>query len=229
MHAIVSFVCYSTGIADELMLTLLTMFLVVMLCFRRRVGVLFMAIAVILVNPLGFSVGMGLASLLSLLPLPVTVVHSLSTLVCTEILGWSTEFCALRFGSSAGPGASDGRGLRWLLLAFVLIIMVRLVLIFAVSGFQGPRTFVIEMLLDYIFSCVIIVWVAEYAIRSREQAEREAEKANLACSVTLSSSSRSTPTSCSILSMCLTVSYRSSPRRRRATIPTSSRRFIVIC
>ena len=93
LHAIVSFVCYSTGIADELMLTLLTMFLVVMLCFRRRVGVLFMAIAVILVNPLGFSVGMGLASLLSLLPLPVTVVHSLSTLVCTEILGWSTEFC----------------------------------------------------------------------------------------------------------------------------------------
>lgn len=77
LHAIVSFVCYSTGIADELMLTLLTMFLVVMLCFRRRVGVLFMAIAVILVNPLGFSVGMGLASLLSLLPLPVTVVHSL--------------------------------------------------------------------------------------------------------------------------------------------------------
>lgn len=60
LHAIVSFVCYSTGIADELMLTLLTMFLVVMLCFRRRVGVLFMAIAVILVNPLGFSVGMGL-------------------------------------------------------------------------------------------------------------------------------------------------------------------------
>lgn len=180
LHAIVSFVCYSTGIADELMLTLLTMFLVVMLCFRRRVGVLFMAIAVILVNPLGFSVGMGLASLLSLLPLPVTVVHSLSTLVCTEILGWSTEFCALRFGASAGPGASDGRSLRWLLLAFVLIIMVRLVLIFAVSGFQGPRTFVIEMLLDYIFSCVIIVWVAEYAIRSREQAEREAEKANLA-------------------------------------------------
>lgn len=179
LHALVSFVCYSTGIADDLMLTLLTMFMIVMLCFRRRVSVLFMAIAVILVNIVGFAVGMGLASLLSLLPLPLTVAHPLSTLACTEILGWSTELCASRFGAK-GPGAGDGRNLRWLLFAFVLIVIVRLILMFAVSGFKGPRTFMIEILLDYIFSCVIIVWVAEYAIRSREQAEKEAEKANLA-------------------------------------------------
>ncbi len=179
LHALVSFVCYATGIADDLMLTLLTMFMIVMLCLRRRVSMPFMAIAVILVNIVGFGVGMGLASLLSLISLPVTVVHPLSTLICTEILGWSTELCASRFGSR-GPGAGDGRNLRWLLFAFVLIIIVRLILMFAVSGFQGPRTFMIEILLDYIFSCVIIVWVAEYAIRSREQAEKEAEKANLA-------------------------------------------------
>ncbi len=182
LHALVSFICYSTGMADGLMLTLLTMFLVVLLCLRRRMSVLFMGIAVILVNIVGFGIGVGLAALLGLLPLPALAVHPLSTFVCTEILGWTTEWVCLKYldRHPEGGASPDSRSLRWLLLAFIVIIIVRLLLIYSISGAQESRGFFVEILIDYILSCVIIVWVAEYAIRSREQAEKEAEKANLA-------------------------------------------------
>ena len=86
-HAVVSLVCQLGGIADDLLLTLLTMLMVLILCLQYKLGELFVTIAVLTVNVVGFALGSGLASLLSLLPISALVIHPLSTFLITELLG----------------------------------------------------------------------------------------------------------------------------------------------
>lgn len=176
LHAAVSFGCRTIGIADDLLLTLLTMLMVVILCLRRATNMVYMSVAVILANIVGFCLGMGLAALFNLASLPDVAAHPLSTFICTQVIGLLVE-C---FSRSSVSGIGGGRGLRWMLLAFVLIIILRLVIVTVNSDSGYTRNFFIEMILDYIFSCLAIVLVAEYAIRLREQAEKSAEEANLA-------------------------------------------------
>lgn len=182
LHAVVCLVCVAAGIADDIILTLLTMLLAILICLRGRMSVLFMSISVILVNVAGFLLGMGLAALIGLLHLSPFVVHPVSTFICTEIIGWGMEMFVKMFSSRyAQSSAPDARSLRWLLIAFVLILILRLVILVVTSDVLiESRNFLMEIILDYVFSCLAIVLVAEYAIRFREQAEKAAEDANLA-------------------------------------------------
>lgn len=176
LHAAVSLGCRAVGIADDLLLTLLTMLMVVIICLRRATNVVYMSTAVILANIVGFGLGMGMAALFNLTSVPDAVVHPLSTFICTQVIGFLVEF----FAKSSVSGIGGAKGLRWMLLAFVLIIILRLVITIANTDIGYTRNFFIEMMVDYIFSCLAIVLVAEYAIRLREQAEKSTEEANLA-------------------------------------------------
>ena len=61
LHAAVALGCRLAGLADEMMLTLLTMLLVVLLCLRCRVDGKMTAISVVLVNVIGVLLGRGTA------------------------------------------------------------------------------------------------------------------------------------------------------------------------
>ena len=60
------------------------MLMVLILCLQYKLGELFMTIAVLTVNVVGFALGSGLASLLSLLPISALVIHPLSTFLIPE-------------------------------------------------------------------------------------------------------------------------------------------------
>lgn len=180
-HAVISMACRFVGIADDIMLTLLTMLLVIVICLRKRVGMIFMASAVVLVNLVGFGLGMGFAALFKLVNMSTVVAHPLATFISTEIIGWSAEGCALLHLRRYSPRRTvDSKSLRWLLIAFVLIIVLRLTINIFSSPLHANINFYVEILLDYAFSCMAVFWVAEYAIRSREQAEKAREDADLA-------------------------------------------------
>lgn len=176
LHAAVSLGCRAIGIADDLLLTLLTMLMVVILCLRRGTNVVYMSTAVILANIVGFALGMGLAALFAMTTIPDVTIHPVSTFLCTQVIGFLVD----GFSHVSVSGSRDSKGLRWMLLAFVLIIILRLVIAIANSDLGYTRNFFIEVILDYVFSCIAIVLVAEYAIRLREKAEKAAEEANLA-------------------------------------------------
>lgn len=182
MHAAVSLACQALGIADDLMLTLLTMFLVVILCLRMKTGTLFIMLAAVMVNIIGFILGMGFAKLLSLIALAPIAVHPVSTLVSTEIIGWSTVMAA-RMATPAKTSdsqeSSSVAGLRWLLVAFIIVIICRLGFLYINKG-TVPRSLFLEILLNYLFSCLAIIGVSEYAIRYRIKAEKAREETNLA-------------------------------------------------
>ncbi|MGN0202094.1 MAG: sensor histidine kinase [Candidatus Cryptobacteroides sp.] len=179
MHAAVSLACQASGIADDLMLTLLTMFMVVILCLRLKTGTVFILIAAIIVNIVGFLLGMGFAKLFSLMPLERLVVHPLSTLVATEIIGWCTVWTVRLIKPEDSSDSTSAYGLRWLLVAFVIVIICRLAILY-INKDTVPKCLFFEILFNYFFTCLAIVGVSEYAIRYRIKAEKAREETELA-------------------------------------------------
>lgn len=54
LHAVVALSCHLAGINDELVLTLLTIVLIVLICLKRGLNVEFTAASVIVVNVIGY-------------------------------------------------------------------------------------------------------------------------------------------------------------------------------
>lgn len=180
VHAAVSLTSRYLGFADDVMLTLLTMLLIVLLCLRHRMGIMFVLVSVILANILGLGLGKGFALLLGLFDLSALFVHPLSTFLCTEILGLSTAYACKKYGETHPQTATpDAKNLRILLAVFVIIIFLRLVFLLLVRD-QQSQNLVLEMVIDYLFCSIGIVFIAEYAIRSRLEAEKAAQEAGLA-------------------------------------------------
>ena len=67
LHAVVALSCHLAGINDELVLTLLTIVLIVLICLKRGLNVEFTAASVIVVNVIGYLLGTGGAQLIELL------------------------------------------------------------------------------------------------------------------------------------------------------------------
>lgn len=181
LHATIALCCRLVEVTDDVMLTLLTMLMVVILCLRRQVSVVFVALAVIAVNIAGYVIGIGLAKFLSVFLDSPLLIFPASTFVCTETIGWTTlHFVNIyKRNWEDSPSSPSARSLRWLFMAFVVVTAVRLILVLP-DDYAEPRNLVIDILLDYTCCCAALLWLAEYAIRTRERAEKEREKANLA-------------------------------------------------
>lgn len=88
LHAVVALLCRLAGVNDELVLTLLSIVLIVLICLRRGLNVEFTAASVIVANVIGYLLGTGGAELIDrVIHLPLAV-HAVSTFLTTEILGW---------------------------------------------------------------------------------------------------------------------------------------------
>ena len=179
LHAAVALGCRAFGMSDEIALTLLTMLLVVLICLRQGAGPRFMAASVILVNLLGFAIGKGLSMLLSPLIAAELVKYPLSTLVTTEILGWSTWLAARWVQRKYGFHDAGERQIRWLLLAFVLIISVRAAILLLTPGGFDTRNVTASILVDYVFTLGVIIFLSEAAIRINARAREDQERARL--------------------------------------------------
>ena len=181
LHAAVALGCRLADLADEMMLTLLTMLLVVILCLRCRVDGKMMAISVVAVNVLGVLLGRGTALLFDELFDSPLVIYPLSTFVSTLVIGWVTLWAARRY---AGRHAADDperiNSLKWLLIAFGVILVTRLaIILFFSEGLEGRNT-AVSILLDYSMTIAVVVVLAAYALRLQSRAKAAAEEAALA-------------------------------------------------
>lgn len=182
LHFTVSLCCRAAGLADDLLLTLLTMVLAVVICLNRQTTGLFMACCVIAVNAVGFALGWCTATPLKLIFSSPLVIYPLSTLISTEIIGWGLDGCAV-LNKKRHPvfqPESSGSTLRWLLVAFVVIIVIRLLIVVENRGFEDIRNTIVGIIVDYVFSCLALILVAESAIKASEKAEAAKAEANLA-------------------------------------------------
>ena len=170
LHAVVALSCHLAGINDELVLTLLTIVLIVLICLKRGLNVEFTAASVIVVNVIGYLLGTGGAQLIELLLHAPPVVHAVSTFITTEILGWSIVWFTKLFrrgDDTASRSSAWTPRIGLLLLAVGVIFVLRLayVELFASPSFSTDRLYhMADMLASnsaalIILLCVNIIYV----------------------------------------------------------------------
>ena len=87
LHALATISCTLLGVRDSLLLTVLTMTMTILICYKEKLTVEITVASIVLVNILGFLLG-NVAALFVFDRFPPVWQHSLSTLIVTELIGW---------------------------------------------------------------------------------------------------------------------------------------------
>lgn len=183
LHAVTALSCRFAGIADELLLTILTMALAVIICMQKGLRIEFTAAIVIITNILGFLLGTFGARLLESFIHSEYAVHCISTAVTTEILGWCIVAIANIFVQKGEKpeNLKSARHLKWVLLIAAGIFIMRLfiVLFLSSSAFETEMLYeVIGNVMSNSFSLIILVCVNIMFIRSVSTRDKSASTFN---------------------------------------------------
>lgn len=152
LHLIVTVTCRISGMDDSLILTILTMVMTVIVCFKRGISVEFTAAAIVLVNIAGYFIGIWGARLISLVISSGLTSHAISSFITTEILGWSLLlYSNIAHNAPRQDNASWTPRVRWLLLAAAVIFVMRMAYteIFSSRYFSPESSYrIIRMLIN---------------------------------------------------------------------------------
>ncbi len=173
-HAAVAYALGVFGVSDELMLTLLTMAMTVVLCLRRNLNIEITAACVIIVNVAGFLIGTRGGALLGEVMHNPVAASSMVTFITTLILGWGTTAVSKVFSRrvhDSGNAEISGTQIRVLVLAFALIFLLRLlVFIFSSSGRNPWSTLeILSMILSNSAAIIVLICVNIIFIRFRDR------------------------------------------------------------
>ena len=176
LHAAVALVCRLSGVDDELFLTILTMAMSLIICLKQGLRIEFTVSIVIVVNLIGFLVGTGGADILQSFIRSDFVVHPLTTLITTEILGWCIVAMTRVFGNrkEKPEKIKSSPYLKWLTLIVSGIFAVRLLIIILLSRFDFDQELIMDMLgkvMSNSFALIILVCVNILFIRSVSKRE----------------------------------------------------------
>ena len=139
LHAIGALGCRYYGVGDELLLTLLTMTMALLVCFNKNLSIEFTAAIIIVGNIIGFLMGTLGANILEMFIDSPYAVHALSTAATTEVLGWA--IVALAKVPRPTTSRRDDRSLsssslKWILLTAGGIFIIRLSVVFFFSKWE---------------------------------------------------------------------------------------------
>lgn len=163
LHALATVLCRLAVINDELLLTLLTMCMMLLLCVRKGLNLEFSAALMIIVNACGYILGNEGAVLVARLISSEILVHAIVTFVSTELVGWGTLLAAVlfrKFQPDLPVEKSWSPRVIWLLLLVLGIFVVRIVMVsFAnVSAFRpGSFYYVLDILLSSLPTLIILI------------------------------------------------------------------------
>ena len=130
LHAGVALACRLAGVGDELFLTILTMAMLLAICYKKKLSIEFTAALIIAGNIIGYLMGTVGASILEHIFTSPLIIHALSTAVTTEVLGWSIVGIAKIFRQNgSGENALTSSYIRWILLAAGGVFLIRLLII----------------------------------------------------------------------------------------------------
>ena len=135
LHAVVALSCRLAGAEDELLLTILTMLMALLICLRKGFNIEFTAASIIVVNIIGYLLGNAGATLFSHIISSVFTIHALATALTTEILGWSiVAFSKILKRERTVSGTSAPKFLKWVALAMTAAFSLRVGILVLVSS-----------------------------------------------------------------------------------------------
>lgn len=157
LHLITALCCRLTGIDDELLLTIMTMAMILIVCLRKNLSIEFTASIVIVGNILGYLLGTLGARILGMIFTSPYAIQPLSTFVTTELLGWGIVAIAgiFKLGRTDEDKSSlTSPYLKWLLLAACSIFILRLGIIFIFSKVNVESAVIYDIIEDVLTNSV---------------------------------------------------------------------------
>ena len=138
LHAVVTLVCRYAGLNDELLLTVLTMSMVLIICMKRWISIEFAASCVIVANVFGYILGHFGAELLQPLIGTNPAANVVATIITTEFLGWTILGITRLFHSKEAADrkeiALNSPQMQWLFAAVGIIFILRIVIVLLLSS-----------------------------------------------------------------------------------------------
>lgn len=180
LHAAVALGCRLAGVEDELLLTILTMTMILLICLKKSLNIELTAASIIIANILGYLIGNANAHLFALAFDSQLLNHSLATIITTELLGWSTLLASriFRKGDTSKDPVSASY-LPWLILAMAVIFFLRLTFIFILADAAPSKGLEAEtsmMILSNSFALIILicfnivyVWSSKRFLKKRQK------------------------------------------------------------
>ncbi|MBR1956474.1 MAG: histidine kinase [Bacteroidales bacterium] len=170
LHAVVALSCRLAGIEDELLLTILTMTMALIVCTKSGLNVDLTAAAIIVMNIFGYFIGNLGADILQTFMSQPYAIHALSTLATTEILGWSIVALTSLFNlrRKSNNKSSDISYLSWLILAMCGIFVLRLSIVVFFSGgsiIEGDVYETSAMVFSNSFSLITLICINVLYVR----------------------------------------------------------------
>lgn len=157
-HALITLSCRYVGMDDTLVLTMLTMMMTVIICMRRGLSVEFTAVSVIAVNIAGFAMGIGGGYLFGLFMDSELLVHPLSSLITTEIMGW-VIFGFTRMFRTELPEKNSVFRLRWIVIASLAVFVLRFGYMEVFSRLYGSSDEVWHVLGKFLSNAPVLIVV----------------------------------------------------------------------
>lgn len=185
LHAAVALGCRLAGLEDELLLTILTMTMALLVCLKRGLNIEFTAAAIIVMNILGYLMGtLGAKIFQTVLSSPYAV-HAVSTFLTTEILGWSIVGLTKIFNvkRNTPQAITDSPYLSWLILAMCGIFVFRLgiMFIFSTDTFDGQNALEASgAVFSNSFSLITLICINVLYIRYARRLNKKMNKVRMA-------------------------------------------------
>lgn len=183
LHALTAWLCRLAGISDELILTVLTMVMISLVCFRANLGVELTAISIVVGNLVGYAMGQGVAQLIRGVSYGY-IAPALATFATTLALGYIIFAFALRYGGEKNRPRTSWDKL-WVVVAVVLIFLARVTVIL-VNNYSFAKSLVFSEFTLYLclsafaLLLVLFIFLGSYAAIARRQAGTEKEQRHLA-------------------------------------------------
>lgn len=181
LHAAVSLASRIVGFHDELALTMLTMILSICLSLRKQMSIPFMVIAVILVNFAGLWLGRWIGDLVRQFILPPTparhyIAGPLCTFITTVLIGFIQLGAGCLVSKTRFHRPSDSHSTAWLIVAFITVLIIRLIMMLNNSTTFFKDNVVLNIIIDYVFSMIAILWMAWKVITAQKDISSEKKK-----------------------------------------------------
>ena len=183
LHAATSLLALVFHFNVLLILTMLTMLMSVFLSMKQQMGLVFMLIAIIVINFLGMWIGEWIGVqvrryvITETFPYRHYIAGPLSTFLTTLVVGFAQVGCArlVKHFRHGQPARFQDNPLP-LILTFSAVLIVRMVMVLHTSSSFYKGNAILNITLIYACSMAVVVWMAYYVHRARRDVIREKRK-----------------------------------------------------
>lgn len=180
LHAVMAVLSRLLGLSDHLTLTTLTMLMAVALCQVRRTSVNTMIIILIIVNFGGFYLSTYIGKALKILFSNTYLRGGLTTFITTLIVGGIVSGIVSLASKKGCFRDRKEISSYWLMLVFMVIIIARLTLIIINGKSLYGSHMTLNVIVDYIFCCLAMLYLATNAVKEAKLAQEAKEQTKLA-------------------------------------------------